>query len=144
MTEPQSGFTRVAAYGVITDADRMLLCRLSALVKGHAGRWTLPGGGIDFGEHPVDAMIREVREETGLVVEVKTLIGVDSSLGRGHDGAMLHSIRILYRAEVVGGQLTSEVDGSTDLSKWWARDDIDPAKLVDLAKLGMRLAFDEA
>jgi len=43
---------RVAAYNVcVDDADRLLLCRLSGITEA-PGSWTLPGGGIDFGEHP--------------------------------------------------------------------------------------------
>ena len=46
---------RVAAYNVcLDDAGRLLVCRLTA-VTDRAGYWTLPGGGIDFGEHPADA-----------------------------------------------------------------------------------------
>ena len=45
---------RVAAYVVCTDAeDRLLLCRLTALTA-RPGAWTLPGGGVEFGEHPED------------------------------------------------------------------------------------------
>ena len=55
--------TRISAYGLLRDADRILLCRLSQGVAG-AGMWTLPGGGIEFGEHPEAAMIREVEGST--------------------------------------------------------------------------------
>jgi len=62
---------RVSAYGLIVQENRMLLCRISPQVPAAAGMWTLPGGGIDFGEHPQDAVVREVREETGLDVRWK-------------------------------------------------------------------------
>ena len=42
------------------------------------GHWTLPGGGIDFGEDPEDAVVREFIEETGLTVKVRKLAGIDS------------------------------------------------------------------
>ena len=60
---------RVAAYAVILRDEQILLARLAPyLVPGEL--WTLPGGGIDFGEHPRDAVVREVHEETGLEVTV--------------------------------------------------------------------------
>jgi len=66
-------FTRVAAYGLIVEDFRMILCRLS-----NVGEWTLPGGRIDFGENPQNAVVREVFEETGLHVQVGELVAVDS------------------------------------------------------------------
>jgi 8-oxo-dGTP pyrophosphatase MutT (NUDIX family) len=56
--------TRIAGYGIVLgDAGRLLLCRLSA-DELYPGWWTLPGGGIDFGEDPCDAALRELTEET--------------------------------------------------------------------------------
>ena len=69
---------RVAAYGVcINDDDEILLARW---LGPNGKRWILPGGGIDHGEHPHDAVIREFEEETGFQVEVLRLIGIDSEL----------------------------------------------------------------
>ena len=58
--------TRVAAYGLVTQDDEILLCRISEQFPAMTGRWTLPGGGIEWRENPVAAMIREVEEETGV------------------------------------------------------------------------------
>ena len=56
---------RVAAYAVILRGDRILLSRLAPRITPDE-LWTLPGGGLDHGENPRDAVIREIREETGL------------------------------------------------------------------------------
>ena len=61
---------RIGAYGVCQDADgRVLLARGSARGR-RPGVWQLPGGGVEHGEHPADAVVREFAEETGLTVEV--------------------------------------------------------------------------
>ena len=58
--------TRIAAYGLCRDADRrVLLCRIVERIA-PGGIWTLPGGGLDFGESPARAVLRELTEETGL------------------------------------------------------------------------------
>ena len=61
---------RIAAYGVCRDDDgRVLLARGSA-PAGSPALWPLPGGGVEHGEHPDDAVVREFAEETGLAVAV--------------------------------------------------------------------------
>ncbi|RYG19624.1 NUDIX domain-containing protein [bacterium] len=130
---------RLAAYGVIVEDGRILLCRL-----GHPepdqGKWTLPGGGLDFGEHPETAAIREVREETGFEVRLGQLLEVQSEVHPSMHGTM-HSVRFLYRAEIVGGTLTTELDGSTDLASWHSLEEANALPKVPLAARGVELAF---
>lgn len=129
--------TRVAAYGLLVRDQQILLCRNSAQLPAHAGRWTLPGGGLEFGEHPQAAVVRELREETGLAVRTGDLATVDA-IEVTVDQTRYHSIRIIYHAHVIGGELTNEVDGSTDMAQWWPV--AAPPELVDLAELGVALA----
>ena len=56
---------RLAAYAVVVRDDRILLTRLAERVTKHE-LWTLPGGGVDHGEDPRAAVVREIYEETGL------------------------------------------------------------------------------
>ena len=92
------GRTRVGAYAICTDGDRLLLCRVAPRVMG-AGIWTLPGGEVEFGEDPADAVLRELAEETGLVGHVGGLLEVSSRLYRPDDVAPppVHAIRVIYR-----------------------------------------------
>ena len=114
-SKPQ--ITRVAAYGILTQRSDLLLCRLSAQVGKYQGWWTLPGGGVELGEHPEQAMVREVEEETGLIVEPAGLLGVHSFTIQGSNDDF-QSIQIVYRAKVLGGDLRHELEGTTDLCAW--------------------------
>ena len=59
---PDRHVTRVAAYALCKRDGRILLCRIGPGPWTAVGRWTLPGGGIDFGEPPADAALRELTE----------------------------------------------------------------------------------
>jgi ADP-ribose pyrophosphatase YjhB (NUDIX family) len=140
---------RVAAYNVCVDeSSRLLMCRLSEITE-RPGWWTLPGGGIDFGEHPAAGALRELEEETGLAGHIVELLTVDS-LQRvyrrpGTDVDFdYHSVRIVYRTEIVGGSLRHETEESTDLAAWCTREDLASMPLVELGRLGVELAFPSA
>jgi 8-oxo-dGTP diphosphatase len=120
-------FQRPAAYAVLIDegddgtgAQRMLLSRLA----GSKDTWTLPGGGIDHGEHPLIALKREVYEETGLTYTSGPLIDIGSRhfIGRAPDGRLedFHGLRLVYAGSVPVDRppQVMEVDGSTDLAAW--------------------------
>src|SRR6478609_259236 len=135
---------RVAAYAVITDdAGRLLLAHWN---EGGRSGWTLPGGGIDPGEHPEHAARREVREETGYKVALDALIGVDSRIipaiqRLSPDAAgPLHALRIVYRATVTGGRLRNEKDGSTDRAQWFPLESVRALHRVKLVDVGLRFA----
>lgn len=133
--------TRVGAYGVVVRDDRILLARFTGL---GSARWTLPGGGLELGEDPEAAAVREILEETGYRVALDGLLGVDSvqipagerSGGRGRH---LHSLRVIYRARVMGGELAREVGGSTDDARWFRLAEVRGLERVDLVDAGLRL-----
>jgi ADP-ribose pyrophosphatase YjhB (NUDIX family) len=132
--------TRVAAYAVARDDDgRTLLCHIAPSV-GVGDVWTLPGGGLDFGESPAVAVLRELTEETGYVGELDGLVGVSDRVFRDVDGAdRLHAIRILYRVRIVGGELRDEPDGSTDMCRWFTRSEARGLRLGELARHALDL-----
>ena len=118
---------RVAAYGVCLDADDRLLLARAAPFLNLEGRWFLPGGGIDHGESPTEALRHEIREEAGLAVAIGDLLGVLSDVRRLPDGVSLHTLRIIYAVESWSGELRAEEHGTTDAVRWFTR-----SELVDL------------
>src|SRR4051812_26399058 len=95
---------RIAAYGLCRDGEgRTLMVRASQLAA-RPGDWWLPGGGIDHGEHPADAVVREVAEETGFKVVVTSLHSVLSDVfARPDRGTEVHSDRLVYNLTLIGG-----------------------------------------
>ncbi|WP_431803361.1 NUDIX hydrolase [Microbacterium sp. bgisy203] len=135
---------RVAAYAVVFDDERGLL--LAHWHEGRRAAWTLPGGGIEPGEDPQDAVKREVREETGFRIEIDELLGIHSRViparQRIRDDATepLHALRIVYRAHIVGGRLRNETGGSTDEADWFAIAEIPALQHVNLVDIGLEMA----
>lgn len=134
---------RVAAYAVVVDDGRMLLAHW---IEGRRAAWTLPGGGLDPGEDPERAALREVREETGYRVEIEQLLGIHSRvipesrrIAAGASGP-LHALRIVYRARVTGGTLRHERDGSTDRAEWFALDEVRSLQRVRLVDIAWKMA----
>ena len=138
------GRTRVGGYALCTDeAGRILLARLSA-IEVEVGAWTLPGGGIEFGEHPDDAVIRELEEETGMLGEIESVAGVFSHLyprSRAANGLDLHFLGVLYHVRIVGGSLRDELDGTTDAARWFAEPELADIRLVEIGRFGVELAL---
>jgi ADP-ribose pyrophosphatase YjhB (NUDIX family) len=134
MGKPQR--LRVGAYGLAIAEDQILLSRLSAIVSGWAGYWTLPGGGIEFGESPEAAVVREFEEETGLIVEPLSVATIDT-ISHSRSYEEYHGIRIIYHVRVLGGELRYETEGSSDMCAWKPLYPTDTSELVDLAKVGL-------
>jgi 8-oxo-dGTP pyrophosphatase MutT (NUDIX family) len=136
---------RVAAYGIVTDDDgRVLLARW---VEGRRVAWTLPGGGLEQGEDPELAVRRELREETGFQIETTALLGVHSRVipasrrvRRDENPLPLHTLRIVYRAEITGGELRFEKNGSTDMAAWFTLEEVAALQRVKLVDIGLRMA----
>ena len=136
---------RVAAYAVVRDDDRVLLCHIHPSV-GVGDVWTLPGGGLEFGESPTRAVLRELEEETGFVGEIERLIEVDDRLFTTPDGPdRMHAIRIVYEVRIIDGELRDEADGSTDTCRWVRPEEARAMRLGELARRAvMRLSAVDA
>jgi ADP-ribose pyrophosphatase YjhB (NUDIX family) len=125
---------RVGAYALaVDDAGRILLCRVAAsIIPGEV--WTLPGGGLDFGESPDVGVLRELTEESGYEGEIDALLDASSHVFTDRHGAKVHAVRIVYRVRVTGGDLRDEVDGSTDTCGWFTPEDAAKLNIVELVR----------
>jgi ADP-ribose pyrophosphatase YjhB (NUDIX family) len=136
---------RVAAYALIRrGADELLLTRLAPQVafKG----WTLPGGGVDHGEHPREALRREVLEESGLHAEPGQILDVYSHhyTGPRPDGLVedYHAIGLVFEAALLPQSYDVEphvldVGGSTDLARWTTLEEARTLSLTGSARLAL-------
>jgi 8-oxo-dGTP diphosphatase len=121
---------RVAAYAVIVRGGDVLLSRLAPSIS-EAELWTLPGGGIEFGEHPDDAVVREVHEETGLECHLGRPLWIGSAhrvVDRQSAPTEMHSVRIVYDAWVAADApepRVVEIDGSTVDARWLPVHDVE-------------------
>lgn len=130
---------RFAAYAVATDpADRILLTRIADGYPG-GGRWHLPGGGTDFGEQPIAALLREVTEETGQYGEITGLLGVASHRDQhnlGPEGYPIdwHGVRAFYRVEVAEPTaiVVHDHGGSTAEAAWFTAAQLAELELTEI------------
>jgi 8-oxo-dGTP pyrophosphatase MutT (NUDIX family) len=138
---------RVAIYALIRRDDEVLLTRISAR-GAHPGSWTLPGGGLDHGEPPREAVVREVREECGVDCEVGDLLEVHdvhfdgtAPSGRFED---FHGVHLVFRASVTDDTepRVVETDGTTDAVAWVPLADVKGGRVEALDVVRAALAAD--
>lgn len=121
---PEPNSLVAAASAVVTDgAGRILLQR-----RRDSGLWALPGGGMDLGDSLPGCAVREVKEETGLDVEVTGLVGTYTDprhIVAYSDGEVRRQFNVCFTARVVGGTLAISEE-STELRF------VDPVDLDEL------------
>ena len=143
---------RVAAYALLTRGagpdEEVLLTRMSSRTR-IPGRWTLPGGGLDHGEDPREALRREVLEETGLHIDPGIALDVHSShfTGARADGLVedYHGIHLIFAARVLPESEdvephVVEQDGTTDLAAWVPRSEALSLDLLSAARYALTTA----
>ncbi len=109
--------------GIISKDNKILLIKRGN--KPFKDKWALPGGFVEYGEKTEDAVIREIKEEAGLLTSIKCLVGVYSNPKRDPRG---HTVSVVYSLKVLDGKIKSG-------------DDACDARFFDLDKLP-DLSFD--
>ncbi|HEU4346865.1 MAG TPA: NUDIX domain-containing protein [Actinoplanes sp.] len=118
------GHAMIMAPGVSAvvrdDAGALLLGRRS-----DDGRWSLPAGSVDPGEQPADAIVREVREESGVEIRVDGIAGVALHPHTYPNGDRCQFLNVWFRCTAIGGQARVADDESLEV-RWFAPDALPP------------------
>ncbi len=120
MEKTQREFPKTPLVGVgavvVNEGRVLLVCRGSEPLKGH---WTLPGGVLEVGEALVEGVVREVQEETGLLVEPLELVELLDRIYREAGRIRYHYVIADYLCRVTGGELRAASDA--DAVRWVER-----------------------
>ena len=107
---------RVAIYGVLVEQDKVLLTD----TKVPSGVITnFPGGGLELGEAPLEALAREFREETRIEIRVQELLFCSREFQQNPEYPSEQLIHIYYRVERIGGEITEDGNGDDVLGLAW-------------------------
>lgn len=145
--QPVATWRRVAAYVLCRDEEgRILLTRFAYDGHPDSGKWTMPGGAMEWGEDPVETAARELEEETGLRADIGRILGVRS---RWYDaqgafsGSPGHAVGIVYEAANLRGDLRTEFsqdpDNTTDAAAWFTLDEARALPHVELVAYCLEL-----
>ena len=125
----------IGVGAVILDGDKILLEQRKN--EPSKGKWSVPGGLVELGESMEDAVIREVKEETGLNVYEPQLVDVVNYVSYGERGAVIyHYVIVDYLVTVMGGKPKAASDAAA--LKWVPFNELDQYDLTE----SFRLFFD--
>jgi len=117
----------IGVGAVIVDAGRVLLIRRGT--EPLKGYWSLPGGLLELGETLIDGVIREVREETGLIVESLELVDLVDRIHAEGELIRYHYVVADYLCRVMGGDLQAASDAEAvqwiERAEWQGSDFLD-------------------
>ena len=99
---------------------QVLLIRRANPPRQH--EWSLPGGRVEFGEPLRDALVREIREETGLEIDILGLVDVAELIDGPGDGAAGHYVLVDFTARALSGEPVPATDALD--ARWFALDEV--------------------
>lgn len=135
----KNGRVLVGCAAVIFDPQRQ---RVLLTRRADNGLWCLPGGGMESGESVTETCVREVLEETGLIIQVVRLIGVYSDPDRllvYPDGNAFHVVSLCFEALQLGGEL--QLSDETTAYGFFSLEEIGEMELLDQHRERIQDAF---
>lgn len=126
---PDSPVAAVSA--LLVDGDRVLLIRRRA--EPNRGRWSFPGGTVELGEPLRDAVVREVREETGLSVEPLEVVDAVDVLVPPSGRPDYHFVLVVFAARILGGALSPQSDAAE--ARWVPFEDVPRLDVTETTRM---------
>src|SRR5262249_51777447 len=108
---------KIDVRGAVFDANRVLLVREQS-----DGLWTLPGGWADVGESPTEAVVREIREESGFETQVCKLVALYDRRKHAHPPMLFHVYKALFLCDILGGRASPGLE--TSAAVFFGRDEL--------------------
>jgi mutator protein MutT len=105
---PPNSVVPAASAVVVNEVGELLLQR-----RADNDQWALPGGTMDLGETLAQTVVREVKEETGLDVDITGIVGIYSDPGHVieyTDGEVRQEFNVCFSARTIGGQLAASTE----------------------------------
>lgn len=139
---------RAAAYVIAVDVQRrVLLTRFEKSGHPKSGAWTLPGGGMEWGEQAHETAMRELKEETGLDADIGPLLGAQSEwfeASASNSGQPGLALRLIFEAHNCAGELKREFsdDDTTIDAAWFTLEEVHHLNRVEVVDFGIA-AFSE-
>ena len=131
----------VGVGGVVLRDTRVLLVQRAS--EPLAGQWSLPGGAVELGETLEEAVVRELKEETGLVVRVVELVEAFERIIRDDSGrSRYHYVLLDYLCQPVEG--TARAGSDVQAVAWATPEEFDRYGLSEKARAVCRKAFELA
>ena len=137
---PRANSLVVAVAAVVRDESGRLLL----IERTDNGLWAVPGGAQDIGETTREAVVREVREETGVEVEVTGIAGIYSDprhVIAYDDGEVRQEFSIVFRARPVGGQLRPSAESRQ--AQWVTPDEIERLAIEPSMRMRIQHGLDD-
>ena len=124
-----------AVAAVIVENGKLLL--VERAVEPSKGKWSVPGGNVEWGEPLAEALKREVREETGLEIEVEKVAGVFDLIIRDEAGKpQYHYVIVDFFARVIGGELVPGDDAAK--ARWVPIEELENYELSNFLKARLK------
>lgn len=123
---------KILCNGIIQKGNKFLFLKRSSKEIDDPGEWELPGGFIEFGEDPTKGVIREIKEEIGLDVEIVSIYRI---LSKEYEkpGKKIHLIRIIYLFKTSSEKVKLNEEEHEDY-RWVKKEEIKDLKMSDYLK----------